>query len=184
MPYLKKENPIWGKSTINFEKIDGGLYLSAVPDRCQACIDSRLIPETPPGIVREEIKELMIRLNSEYNIKVREVVPPKSWRPSGNYETCNCITPDHALTKMVAKAISTVTGKDAVIAGCPGATLAGQMIKRSTPAVICGPGSIEQAHTEDEWVDVKQIPCAARIYSILMAEMLWQGKGEKKQKIL
>ena len=30
----------------NFEKIEGGLYLSAVPDRCLCCVDSRLIPET------------------------------------------------------------------------------------------------------------------------------------------
>lgn len=49
LPYLQVENPYFGKCTVNFEKIEGGLYLSAVPDYCLVCIDTRLIPETPPG---------------------------------------------------------------------------------------------------------------------------------------
>ena len=39
------------------------------------------------------------------------------------------------------------------------------------PAVIFGPGSISQAHTEDEFVEIEQLKKAARVYSTLMAEM-------------
>jgi acetylornithine deacetylase/succinyl-diaminopimelate desuccinylase-like protein len=171
LPYLKKENSYFGKSTINFEKIDGGLYLSAVPDRCMACIDSRLIPETPVEEVRKEISDLMDLLNREHGINIREIDPPKSWRPCSGGISSNYISPEHELTQRVSRAVSEVTGREASISGCPGATIAGQMIKRGTPAVICGPGSIEQAHTEDEWVDTAQIPRAARIYTLLMADM-------------
>jgi acetylornithine deacetylase len=45
------------------------------------------------------------------------------------------------------------------------------MIMRGTPSIICGPGSIAQAHTDDEWVLIDQIPKAARFYAALMDEM-------------
>ena len=171
LPYLKKRNSYFGQSTINFEKIDGGLYLAAVPDRCTVCIDSRLIPDTPPQEVVGEISELMDRLNREHNISIREVDPPISWRPRSGAMDSNHISPDHELVRRVAGALALSTGRAPVIAGCAGATLAGQMIERGTPAVICGPGSIMQAHTEDEWIDIRQIPEAARLYAVLMADM-------------
>ncbi|MCE5250841.1 M20/M25/M40 family metallo-hydrolase [bacterium] len=171
LPYLKKKNPYFGMSTINFEKIDGGLYLSAVPDRCTVCVDSRLIPETPIEEVNKEITDLMERLNREHGINIREIDPPASWRPRRGGISSQHISPDHELTKRVIRAVSAVTGTKATVSGCPGATIASQMIVRGTPAIICGPGAIEQAHTEDEWVDITQIPKAARIYALLMADM-------------
>jgi len=171
LPHLKKENPYFGKCTVNFEKIDGGLYLAAVPDKCTACIDSRIIPDTPPEEVIKEVTGLMERLNLEQGIDIHEIDPPKSWRPRGGINASNFISPDHSLTQRVSEAVVAATGNEAVISGCAGATLAGQMIKRGTPAIICGPGSIMQAHTENEWVDVDQLPKAARIYTALMADM-------------
>jgi acetylornithine deacetylase len=45
------------------------------------------------------------------------------------------------------------------------------LIEMGIPAVICGPGSIAQAHTEDEWVQIDQLTQAARVYTALMAGM-------------
>jgi acetylornithine deacetylase/succinyl-diaminopimelate desuccinylase-like protein len=45
------------------------------------------------------------------------------------------------------------------------------LIEMGIPAVICGPGSIRQAHTDDEFVLVEDLPRAARIYTALMADM-------------
>ncbi|MBN1294972.1 MAG: M20 family metallopeptidase [Candidatus Latescibacteria bacterium] len=171
LPYLKKENPYFGKSTINFERIQGGLYLSAVPDKCTTCIDSRLIPETPPEEVYKEINGLIERMKREHGIEISEIEQPKSWRPKSGMNKSHYIAPDHDLTRRVADSVKKATGKDAVIGGCPGATIAGQMIKRGIPAIICGPGSIIQAHTEDEWVEIEQLPKAARIYATLMTDM-------------
>lgn len=171
LPYLTVHNAYFGKSTVNFEYIQGGLYLSAVPDHCVACLDSRLIPETPPEMAREQVHGLMKRLNDEHGAAVREIAPPPGWRPSGGFSKAEYIPLDHELVKRAACAVVKATGADAVIGGCPAATLAGIMIGRGTPAVICGPGSIAQAHTADEWVEVEQIAKAARIYTALMAEM-------------
>ena len=171
LPYFKKRSQYFGEPTINFERISGGNYLSAVPDRCFACVDSRLIPETPVSEVHKEVCDLMDRLNSERGINISEIDPPKSWRPRRGMNDSHHLKPDHEHVRRVAASVTEATGKEATISGCPGATIAGIMIARGIPSVICGPGSIIQAHTEDEWIDTNQIPTAAYIYTSLMGGM-------------
>ena len=171
LPYLTKENRYFGKPTINFEMIRGGLYLSAVPDRCVACIDTRLIPETPPEEVQKEIRELMDRMGRSYGMDIRKIDPPSWWSPVFEDIPSYFIAPDHELARRACRALHAATGREAVISGCPGATIAGKMISRGVPAVICGPGSLAQAHTDDEYVPVTALHDAARIYTALMAEM-------------
>ena len=171
LPYLQVENPYFGKCSVNFERISGGLYLSAVPDSCIASLDSRLIPETPPELVQRQVDELMERMNRDHGINIREVDPPKSWRETNAKQKAESISPDHKLTQRVSRAVEYATGKEAVIGGCPAVTIAMVLIEMGIPAVICGPGSIAQAHTEDEFVPVDQLIMAARIYTALMADM-------------
>jgi len=171
LPYLSTENPYFGKCTVNFEKIEGGLYLSAVPDRCMACVDSRLIQETPPEHVQQEVDELMERMNREHGINISEIAPPPDWRPGDFKLKAEAIPADHDLTRRAADAVEIATGKKAVISGCPAITIAMVLIEMGIPAIICGPGSIAQAHTEDEWVEIAQLPKAARVYTALMAGM-------------
>ncbi|MBN1294971.1 MAG: ArgE/DapE family deacylase [Candidatus Latescibacteria bacterium] len=171
LPYLQVENPWFGKPTVNFEKIEGGLYLSAVPDRCQACVDSRLIPETPPELVQKQVDELMERLNREHGINVSEVPQPEGWRSGTAKNKAEAIPADHPFTLRVAKAFKQALGTEPVIGGCPAVTIAMVLIERGIPAVICGPGSISKAHTEDEFVPVDELLKAPRIYAALMANM-------------
>ncbi|MHB9029826.1 MAG: M20 family metallopeptidase [Candidatus Latescibacterota bacterium] len=171
LPYLQVENPWFGKCTVNFEKIEGGNYLSAVPDRCLVCLDTRFIPETPPELVRSQVYSLMGRMNRDLGINIREVDPPKSWRPGRGGGPAAWIPPEHPLVERAKKAFREALGEEPKLSGCAGATLAGVMIRRGTPSIILGPGAIAQAHTDDEWVEVAQIPRAARIYAGMMMGM-------------
>ncbi len=171
LPYLRIENPYFGKPTVNFEKIDGGLYLAAIPDRCTACVDSRLIPETPPEMVQRQVDELINRMNRDYGISIKEIDEPDTWRPRSRKEKAAAISADHELTQKTAQAVKRATGSEAVIGGFPAAAIAQTLIQKNIPAVICGPGSIAQAHTADEWVETGQLVQAARIYTALMAGM-------------
>jgi acetylornithine deacetylase/succinyl-diaminopimelate desuccinylase-like protein len=172
LPYLTLENPWFGKSTVNFEKIDGGNYLAAVPDRCIVCLDTRFIPETPPELVLKQIAGLIERLRREEGITIREVNQPVDWRPPGGEPLAAAfIPPDHPLVERAKQAYRKALGSEPKISGCPGATIAGLMIRKGVPAIIIGPGHLEQAHTDDEWVPVEEIPKAARIYAELMAGM-------------
>ena len=62
-------------------------------------------------------------------------------------------------------AIRKVTGIRAECIGLPfwtDAALPGAFT--DTPAVVFGPGNIEQAHSNDEFVEIKQLEQAAEIY--------------------
>lgn len=171
LPYLQVENPWFGKCTVNFEKINGGLYLSAVPDRCVACLDSRIIPETPPEMIQRQLDELMERLNREHGINISETGEPAGWRATVAKLKAEAIPADHPLVLRAAAAYEIALGANAVISACPAVTIAMVLIAMGIPAIIFGPGSIAQAHTEDEYVEVDQILKAARCYTAMMAGM-------------
>ena len=81
------------------------------------------------------------------------------------------ISADHELTRKGIRAVEYASGKGAVIGGCPAMTIAMVTIAMGIPSIIIGPGSIAQAHTENEWVEISQLGTAARVYAALMAEM-------------
>ncbi len=171
LPYLQVSNPIFGRCTCNFERIEGGLYLSAVPDRCTICLDSRLIPETPPELVQMQIEDLIGRLEREHGVTVRETDQPKGWRERSSRLKAEHIAPDHPFVGRMSEAFHRALGRQPIIGGCPGVAFPMVMIERGTPAILCGPGNVAQAHTADEWVEVSQIFEASRLYAVMMADM-------------
>ena len=48
--------------------------------------------------------------------------------------------------------------------GVPFGTDAPHFAATGCPTVVFGPGSIDQAHTADEWIDLDQLKTAAEIY--------------------
>jgi acetylornithine deacetylase len=50
------------------------------------------------------------------------------------------------------------------LVGVPYGTDAAFYASTGVPSVVFGPGSIAQAHTADEWVDLDQVEKAAEVY--------------------
>ena len=48
---------------------------------------------------------------------------------------------------------------------------AGQYQGAGFPTVICGPGSIDQAHTADEYLEVSEVESGERFIRALIAEL-------------
>ena len=55
-----------------------------------------------------------------------------------------------------------------MIAGVPYATDGSPFSAKGVPAIVLGPGSIDQAHGAVEWVDCQQVVQAAEIYQRIM----------------
>ncbi len=53
------------------------------------------------------------------------------------------------------------------------------LVEHGIPAVICGPGSLEQAHTSQEYVEEKQIRLAVKYYYQIAMEFL-KGEGSSE----
>ena len=53
----------------------------------------------------------------------------------------------------------------------PYASEAGQFQSAHVPTVVCGPGSIDQAHQPDEYIDIAQIKACIAFMRMLAAEL-------------
>ena len=64
-----------------------------------------------------------------------------------------------------------LTGDNGPATNVPYAAEAGQFQRAGFSAIVCGPGSIEQAHQPDEWIAIEQLERGARFMANLAREL-------------
>lgn len=67
--------------------------------------------------------------------------------------------------------IRKLTGDNGAAATVPYAAEAGQFQRAGFAAIVCGPGSIEQAHQPDEWIAIEQLERGASFMANLAREL-------------
>ncbi len=146
-------HPLCGPATLSVGVIHGGISVNTVPDECIIEIDRRLMPEeTPEGAQ----KRLLDYLAKTVGADAFELEPafmtaePLSDEANG------------ALAAQLGEAIQAVTGEWQTV-GVPYATDAPYIARLGIPTVVFGPGSIQQAHTRDEWIAVEQLESATEV---------------------
>jgi len=151
----KAAHPLCGPPTLSVGTIHGGVSVNVVPDRCTIEIDRRLTPQECPHEAHQEVAEYLAR---DPAIQVQPILEPPSMlgQPLPNTE-------NRALADRLTKVAEKVAGQCRSI-GVPYATDAAFFAAAGVPTVVFGPGSIEQAHTADEWIALDQLEQAAEIY--------------------
>jgi acetylornithine deacetylase len=151
------EHPLCGRPTLSVGTITGGSGVNTVPDRCTIEIDHRLLPGDDPQIAwRRAVDYVSAALGDEAAAAHVEHEPPLM-HSGGLSDVANC-----PLADRLASAIREVTGAADRI-GVPFGTNAAILSAAGVPTVVFGPGSIEQAHTADEWIALDQLPQASEI---------------------
>ncbi len=147
-------------STVHVGTIQGGTALNIVPRDCRFEFEIRDLPGDDADALRAEIERFaegllpeMRAVSGDVAIAFDEtnVTPPLS------------TTPDAEIVQL-AQALSgaNATGKVSYT------TEGGLYQQGGIPTVICGPGSIEQAHRPDEFVALDQVKqCAAFMQRLL-----------------
>ena len=147
-------HPLVGPATLSVGLISGGISVNTVPDHCTIEIDRRLLPDEEPDAAYREAAE---RLSEALEENHAEYEPPYL-ATGGLSDELN-----RSLADRVAEASRRGGGPGERI-GVPFGTDAPAFSGLGVPTVVFGPGSIEQAHTVDEWLDVNQLEAAAEIY--------------------
>jgi len=133
----KTKHPQLGSPTLSVGLINGGSQVNIVPDSCSIQVDRRVIP----GEQRDDIVQ---QLAGNEACEVTEFYPALE-EPA-----------DSAASQHVANACRKVIGRaDFVVA--PYATNAGIYHAAGIPSLVIGPGSLAQAHTKDEFVDLNEV---------------------------
>ena len=154
-------HPLLGSPTANAGVIHGGSGHNTVAERCVLTVDHRLLPgQSGPDAVAE-IRALIDAIADPDLRYDAELV---------TFGEASELATDHPWVSVVRSAISSVMGRSAPIVGMTFATDA-RFVRNDAgvPAVVCGPGGIEQAHVDDEWVGVDALVDAAAVYATLIA---------------
>lgn len=159
LPTLRPPHPLCGSATLSVGRIEGGLSVNTVPDECTIEIDRRVIPGENGLDVIPQVEEYL-----NQNVAVDfEFLPP--WLNGMTLtDSNNGLWADRLMEKITA----TVGPRKKV--GVPYGTNASRLCATGIPALVFGPGSIQQAHTIDEWIPLNELDQASEIYFQFCAE--------------
>lgn len=147
-------------STLQVTQIEGGTATNIVPVGCRFSFDVRALPGFDVGTVERRLRDFaethclpeMRRIAPEADISIRQAnnVPPFAADPSAE----------------VVALVLRLLGQNRTHAVSYG-TEAGLFQDAGVPAVVCGPGSISEAHTANEWIAASELEkCSAFLTSL------------------
>ena len=136
-------------TTVHTGHIDGGTAINIVPKQCLFDFEFRNLPEHDPEAILREIHAEADRLS----IDMRAVYAEAGFEFQALSGTSGLATNGDEEIVALVKQLTGVNGTAKVSFGTEG----GFYQNAGIPTVICGPGSIEQAHKPDEWIALEQI---------------------------
>jgi len=131
-------DPVLGHPTFSIGTIRGGTKFNIVPDHAEAVIDLRLLPSQWKNGEARDLFEIMRQACPE--LQVEQIMGSEALDTD----------PDHPL-------IAQLTAAGGRLAGAAWFCDAAIFSAQGVPAVAVGPGSIAQAHTEDEFIEVADL---------------------------
>jgi acetylornithine deacetylase/succinyl-diaminopimelate desuccinylase family protein len=163
---LEEEHSLLGKPTFNIGTIQGGTKVNIVPDQCEIEVDRRMLPtEEKEGVLRKikESLDLLRLQDSSFQYHMEEI----------DFAEPSEIDPKDEIVKISMDAVGEVKGERPKIKGSSGFTDARFYIKQChIPALILGPGGVDQPHTTNESVEVDALVQAAQIYGLMILRYL------------
>ncbi|NLS95204.1 MAG: M20 family metallopeptidase [Planctomycetaceae bacterium] len=146
-------HPLCGPATLSVGVIRGGLSVNTVPDSCTIEIDRRLMPNETPEQAQQH---LLTYLEQTVGVDMLELETP--------FMTADPLSDaaNGPLAQRLGESIRSIVGSWQAI-GVPYATDAPYIARLGIPTVVFGPGSLEQAHTKDEWISVEQLESTADV---------------------
>jgi acetylornithine deacetylase len=136
-------------TTLQTGLVSGGTAVNIVPNECRFDFEMRHLPDDDPDAIVDDVKRYAASLLPE--------MQAVSAQAGIAFEDTNTVAalsakPDEEVVQL-ALALSGANGTGKVSF----ATEGGFFQKGGIPTVICGPGSIEQAHKADEFIALDQV---------------------------
>ncbi len=164
VPQLRQRtHPLLGPATLSVGRIEGGLQVNVVPDRCTIDLDRRTLPGETWTDVRRELETLLAPLQAEDPDLHVTIEDP--YRTAGSMQT----PPEAPIFRAAQEAVRRIGGNH-LVRGVAFGTDAAELSAHGIPCVVLGPGDVAQAHTSTEYVEIQQAVKAAAIYREIMLD--------------
>lgn len=141
------KHPLVGCGTCNVGVITGGVQVNFVPDRCAIEIDRRLLPGERASDAVAHYRHLLQSLDGIS----AEVEDPLLLVDEA------LDTPADAAVVQTAMRVLSDLGLNAEPCGVPFGCDASKLSRAGIPSIVFGPGSIDRAHTADEYIELDQV---------------------------
>lgn len=170
-----------GTTTINPAVIEGGRHPAFIADYCGLWVTVHFYPNETWESVTQEIEDHILRTASA-DVWLRDNPPTFRWggrsmiEDRGEIFPASAIPTDHPATKLLEDIHREVVGTEPIHEMSTTVTDSGWLESAGIPTVIYGPGSLNQAHTIDEWISISALVKAAEIYAVMIAEWCNQRK--------
>ncbi len=152
------EHPLVSNPTLSVGMIGGGISINTVPDYCSIEVGRRVSPGESPAVAFDHIET-----------HVRQVLSSEAWvdditfhKPTISKSGLNDDT-NGEFAKYLSGVVQSA-GHSGQRIGVPYGTDGQAFYRAGVPTVVFGPGSIDQAHTKDEWIELQQLEAAAELY--------------------
>lgn len=150
-------HPLTGGPTLAITLIQGGSQINVVPDHCWIAIDRRIVPGEEAADIQAEIAAAIGSVTA-VELEWEPVILDYSME----------IDPHERIVQEVARAVQNVTGRPPSLGGVSYGTDASKFVRAGIPAVVFGPGSIAQAHTAEEYIEIDQLERAVEVHSQIL----------------
>ncbi len=169
--YGGQEDPVLGRSTFSLNTIRGGTKVNIVPDLCHLEVDHRSLP----GVSHDEVVTRVRQALPDCDVEV------VSNRPGLNTPAENPYI--QKLTDVLARRASSPPRRTsacpapsgverrAFLIGAPWFADCSVMAKSGVPAIAFGPGSIQQAHTKDEFIEMAELDQGVNVFREFLADL-------------
>ena len=148
-------------TTVHTGRINGGTALNIVPKDCTFDFEFRYLPSEDPAVLFGEVQ----RFAAEKLLPEMRAI---SAAAGFDFEELSGMAgldmrSEDEVTRLVMQ-LSGANGTGKVSFGTEG----GAYQNFGIPTIVCGPGSIEQAHKPDEWIEIEQLVAAERFMDRLL----------------
>jgi acetylornithine deacetylase/succinyl-diaminopimelate desuccinylase-like protein len=141
-----------GKATLSVGTISGGISVNTVPDRATIEIDRRLVPGEDPVRARQHIIDFIAQETG----LIEHIEHAEPYMKNGGLNDAR----NGTLADRLVVAVRSM-GVESQKSGVAYGTDAACYDAVGVPTVVFGPGSIEQAHTADEWIPLAEVDQAS-----------------------
>ncbi|MER5428742.1 M20 family metallopeptidase [Streptomyces sp. NPDC002588] len=152
-------HPLLGSATRSVTRVRGGTGPNTIPDSCEVDVDRRTLPGEDPETVWEHDRAELTALGAE-------VDSPFTVDPALDTAA------DADVVTALRRALDE-HGRPSEIRGMPFGTDASKLARAEIPSVVFGPGSVADAHSAEESVDLAEVELAARVVAAAV-----RGLGE------
>jgi acetylornithine deacetylase len=151
-------------STLNVGTIEGGTARNILARECSFLWEFRGLPGAPQDLA---LKRLEAHAREAVLPRLRRFAPQASVETIVEVEVPGLGAQEVCAARTLALKLLRANHTIAV----PYATEAGRFQQAGLPAVICGPGSIDQAHQPDEYIETAQLAACVGLLRDLAAEL-------------